>query len=116
MPRSCSWGRRSVFLPVSASTSVVLPWSMCPAVPIVSGMRSSYRPRLRCVTESSAARARLRDLSDFAAPWAVWIAGTLRLADHIEAGTTSLDELATDVHADPDALRRLLAYLVGRGV
>src|SRR4051794_3316602 len=39
MPRSRSCGRRSVLRPVSASTSVVLPWSMCPAVPIVSGMR-----------------------------------------------------------------------------
>lgn len=39
MPRSCSCGSRSVLRPVSASTSVVFPWSMCPAVPIVSGMR-----------------------------------------------------------------------------
>jgi hypothetical protein len=69
------------------------------------------------VTESSAdARERLRELSDFAAPWAVWIAATLRLADHIEAGTTGAEELAAHVDANPDALRRLLSYLVGRGV
>jgi hypothetical protein len=46
----------------------------------------------------------------------VWIAATLRLADHIEAGTTGVEELAARVDADPDALRRLLDYLVGRGV
>lgn len=61
-------------------------------------------------------RARLRDLTDFAAPWAVGIAATLRLADHVEAGTTRVDELAERADADPDALRRLLRYLVARGV
>src|SRR5262249_33825204 len=38
MPRSFSSGSRSVSLPVSARTSHVLPWSICPAVPTVSGM------------------------------------------------------------------------------
>jgi hypothetical protein len=66
--------------------------------------------------DPDAARARLRELSDFAAPWAVWIAATLRLADHIEAGATSLDELAERTGADRDALRRLLRYLVAREV
>ena len=37
MPRACSSGSRSVSRPVSARTSAVLPWSMCPAVPTVSG-------------------------------------------------------------------------------
>ncbi|HEV2902477.1 MAG TPA: methyltransferase [Gaiellaceae bacterium] len=65
---------------------------------------------------SDAARTRLRELSDFAAPWAVWIAATLRLADHIEAGAARLEELAERAGADPDPLRRLLRYLVPRGV
>jgi 2,7-dihydroxy-5-methyl-1-naphthoate 7-O-methyltransferase len=65
---------------------------------------------------SDAARARLRELSDFAAPWAVSIAATLRLADHIEAGASRLDELAENADADPGALARLLRYLVARGV
>lgn len=65
---------------------------------------------------SDAARARLRELSDFAAPWAVWIAATLRLADHVEAGATRAEELAERSGADLDALRRLLRYLVARGV
>jgi 2,7-dihydroxy-5-methyl-1-naphthoate 7-O-methyltransferase len=65
---------------------------------------------------ADAARARLRELSDFAAPWAVWIAATLRLADHIEAGVTRLDDLAERSGADAGALQRLLRYLVARGV
>ena len=62
------------------------------------------------------AQDRLRELSDFAAPWGVWMAATLRLPDHIEAGATRLEELAERAGADPDALRRLLRYLVARGV
>ena len=50
------------------------------------------------------ARARLRELSDFAAPWAVWIAATLRLPDLVEAGATRVPELAERAGADPDAL------------
>ena len=65
---------------------------------------------------SDAARARLRELTDFAAPWAVSIAATLRLADHIEAGATRPGELAELAGADPDALERLLRYLVACGV
>ena len=55
-------GRRSVSTPVSALTSRVLPWSMWPAVPIVSGApagappRRALRPRRarRASTSSSA--------------------------------------------------------------
>jgi O-methyltransferase domain len=65
---------------------------------------------------SDAARSRLRELSDFAAPWAIWIAATLRLADHVEAGATRLEDLAERAGTDPDALHRLLRYLVARGV
>jgi hypothetical protein len=65
---------------------------------------------------ADAARERLRELSDFAAPWAVGIAATLRLADHIDAGATRPEELAERTGSDPDALRRLLRYLVARGV
>jgi len=62
------------------------------------------------------ARERLRELSDFAAPWAVWIAATLRLPDHLAAGALTADELASRAGADSDALERLLRYLVARGV
>jgi hypothetical protein len=62
------------------------------------------------------AQDRLRELSDFAAPWAVWIAATLRLPDHIEAGAARLEDLSDRTRTDPDALMRLLRYLVARGV
>src|SRR5947199_6988935 len=35
MPRRFSSSRRSVSMPVRARTSAVLPWSMCPAVPMM---------------------------------------------------------------------------------
>src|SRR5260370_26438391 len=62
------------------------------------------------------ARARLRELSDLATPWAVWVAVTLDLPDHIAAGGTTVDSLADAASVDADALRRLLALLVPRGV
>ena len=40
----------------------------------------------------------------------------MRLADHLEAGATRLEDLAERAGADPDALARLLRYLVARGV
>ena len=46
----------------------------------------------------------------------MWIAATLRLPDHVEAGATRLPELAERARVDPDALERLLRYLVARGV
>jgi hypothetical protein len=65
---------------------------------------------------TDAARKRLAELSDFAAPWAVSVAATLCLPDHIEAGAIRLEELAERTSADPGALGRLLRYLVARGV
>ncbi len=47
---------------------------------------------------------------------AIRVAATLRLADHIAAGTNSPEALAATVHADPDALRRLMGHLVTAGV
>ena len=43
MPRRFSSGSRSVSFPVSALTSVVLPWSICPAVPTTSELTAVRR-------------------------------------------------------------------------
>ncbi|MGH4001784.1 MAG: methyltransferase family protein, partial [Pseudonocardiaceae bacterium] len=59
---------------------------------------------------------RLHGLTDLITPMVIQVAATLRLADRIAAGSTTPDELAADVDADPDALARLLRYLVARGV
>ncbi len=45
-------------------------------------------------------------------PFALRVAATLRLSDHIAAGYDRLPELARAAGADPDALGRLLRYLV----
>jgi hypothetical protein len=65
---------------------------------------------------ADAAQARLRELSDFAAPWSLWIAATLRLADHIQSGANRLEALAERAGVNAGALERLLRCLVARGV
>lgn len=54
--------------------------------------------------------------ADLVTPMAIRVAATLRLADHITAGTRTSEALAAAVDADPDALRRLLGHLVTAGV
>jgi hypothetical protein len=54
--------------------------------------------------------------ADLATPMAIRVAATLRLADSIAAGTRTPEALATAVHADPDALERVMAHLVSSGV
>jgi 2,7-dihydroxy-5-methyl-1-naphthoate 7-O-methyltransferase len=54
--------------------------------------------------------------ADLVTPMAIRVAATLRLADHIAAGTRTADALAAVVEADPDALERLLRHLVTAGV
>jgi hypothetical protein len=60
--------------------------------------------------------ARLYGLADLITPIALRVAATLRVADRIAAGTGQLTELAANVDADPDALGRLLRFLVARGL
>jgi SAM-dependent methyltransferase len=55
-------------------------------------------------------------LADLCTPWCVHVAATLRVADHIAAGTSEIHELAAAAGADVDALRRVLQHLVGMGV
>ncbi|GIG68255.1 methyltransferase [Phytomonospora endophytica] len=54
--------------------------------------------------------------ADLVTPMAVRVAATLRLADHIAAGTRTGAALAEAAGADPDALARLLGHLVTAGV
>ena len=63
-----------------------------------------------------AGREVLLGLTGMAGPWAVRVAATLRLADLVTDGGTELAELACRAGADPDALGRVLRYLVARGV
>jgi 2,7-dihydroxy-5-methyl-1-naphthoate 7-O-methyltransferase len=59
---------------------------------------------------------RLEWLTDLATPFAVRTAVTLRVPDQITSGVDNLHDLAAACGADPDALGRLLRYLVHKGV
>ena len=54
--------------------------------------------------------------ADLVTPMAIRVAATLRLADHIAAGTQTAEALAAAVDTDRDALGRLLGHLVTAGV
>jgi SAM-dependent methyltransferase len=56
------------------------------------------------------------ELADLATPWAVHVAVTLRLAEHIQSGVTGIEELAKASGADEYMLHRLLTHLASRGV
>jgi 2,7-dihydroxy-5-methyl-1-naphthoate 7-O-methyltransferase len=54
--------------------------------------------------------------SDLATPWCVHVVATLRIAEHISAGTTKVDQLATAAGCDPAALARVLRHLAVKGI
>lgn len=58
----------------------------------------------------------LDHLTDLQTPWCIRVAATLRIAEHIEAGTTDIAGLAAAADCDAAALGSMLAYLVTRGV
>jgi SAM-dependent methyltransferase len=55
-------------------------------------------------------------LSDLQTPWCIHVVVTLRIAEHIAAGTTDIEALAAVAGCDPDALHSVLNYLVSQGV
>jgi 2,7-dihydroxy-5-methyl-1-naphthoate 7-O-methyltransferase len=62
------------------------------------------------------ASANLSALSDLCTPWCIHVVATLRIADHIAAGTTDIKTLAEEAGCDADFLLRVLRHLVGKGV
>lgn len=55
-------------------------------------------------------------LSDLCTPWCLRVVATLRIAEHIDGGRTSVEELAAVAGCDADWLNRVLRHLAGRGV
>jgi 2,7-dihydroxy-5-methyl-1-naphthoate 7-O-methyltransferase len=55
-------------------------------------------------------------LSDLCTPWCVHVVATLRIADHLAAGTTRIDDLAAASGAHSDSLHRVLRHLVSKGM
>jgi SAM-dependent methyltransferase len=58
----------------------------------------------------------LEALSDLCTPWCVRVVATLRIADHIAAGTAEIGKLASAAACDADALNRVLRHLVEKGL
>lgn len=61
-------------------------------------------------------QANLDALSDLETPWCIRVVATLRIADHMAAGITTIDELAAAAGCDREALNRVLGHLAARGV
>jgi 2,7-dihydroxy-5-methyl-1-naphthoate 7-O-methyltransferase len=55
-------------------------------------------------------------LSDLCTPWCLHVVATLRIAEHIAAGTDAVDELAEAAGCDARALGSVLRHLAGKGV
>ncbi|HEY7499987.1 MAG TPA: methyltransferase [Vicinamibacterales bacterium] len=55
-------------------------------------------------------------LTDLATPWSIHVAATLRIADHIAAGRTRIDDLASASQSNAEYLLRVLRHLVMHGV
>ena len=62
------------------------------------------------------AAVELLSMASLYTPWALRAAATLRLADKVNEGATSVQELAELTGSNPDALARLMRHLVNIGV
>ncbi|MGC4051366.1 MAG: methyltransferase [Paludibaculum sp.] len=58
----------------------------------------------------------LWQLCDLQTPWCIHTAATLRVANHVEAGLSDVNEIAAAAHCDAYVLDCLLGYLVSKGV
>jgi SAM-dependent methyltransferase len=58
----------------------------------------------------------LEALTDLRTPWCVHVVATLRIAEHVAAGTSDVDRLAAAAGCDADALHSVLGHLVAKGV
>jgi hypothetical protein len=58
--------------------------------------------------------ANLEELSDLCTPWCVHVVATLRIADHIAAGITKIDDIASAAECDSDVLHRVLAIWLAK--
>ena len=58
----------------------------------------------------------MSDLTDLMTPWCVHTVATLRIAEHLEAGTDTIAPLAEAAGCDERALHNVLGHLVTKGV
>jgi hypothetical protein len=55
-------------------------------------------------------------LSDLCTPWCLHVVATLRIAEHLDAGITPVEDLAAASHSHAESLHRVLRHLVSQGV
>ena len=55
-------------------------------------------------------------LTDLCTPWCVFVVATLRIAEYIDEGIHSINQLAKAAGCDIYALHRVLTHLVGKGL
>src|SRR6266446_7549764 len=60
--------------------------------------------------------ANLGALSDLCTPWCIHVVATLRIAEHIAAGTDQIDDLTAAAKCDSYVLHRVLDHLASKGV
>lgn len=60
--------------------------------------------------------ADLWELADLCTPWCIHVVVTLRVAEHIEAGKSTIAEIAEAVQGDAWVLHRVMQHLVNKGV
>jgi SAM-dependent methyltransferase len=60
--------------------------------------------------------ANVWELADLCTPWCLHTVVTLRVAEHVAAGTTGIGDLAAATGCDREALHDVLSHLVGKGV
>ncbi len=58
----------------------------------------------------------LWELSDLCTPWCVHVVATLRIAEHMAAGSGEIDKLAAACGAERGSLARVLRHLVSKGL
>jgi 2,7-dihydroxy-5-methyl-1-naphthoate 7-O-methyltransferase len=56
------------------------------------------------------------ELSDLCTPWCVHVVATLRVAEHIEAGHTAINDLANAAQCDAYCLQAVLRHLISKGL
>lgn len=62
------------------------------------------------------AKVDLWALCDHRTPWCLHVVATLRIAEHVAAGITSIDRLAAAASCDAGALHCVLRTLAAQGV
>ena len=55
-------------------------------------------------------------LSDLCTPWCIHVVSTLKVANHLDAGVTQIDDLASACGAHPESLQRVVRHLIGKGL